>query len=47
MITNGVIDEKKVMGAQVLEVSIRSRSGAPSRKGCVGNAHMTKKASNK
>ena len=28
-------------------VSIRSRNGAPSRKGCVVNGQMTKKASNK
>ena len=37
---------KYVMNAHMLEVSIRSRNGAPARKGCVVNAQMTK-ASNK
>ena len=37
---------KNVISAQMLEVSIRSRNGAPSRKGCVVNGRMTK-ASNK
>ena len=37
---------KSVMRAQLLEVSIRSRNGAPSRKGCVVSGQMTK-ASNK
>ena len=32
-----VICGKSVMSAQMLEVSIRSRNGAPSRKGCVVN----------
>ena len=30
------------MSAQMLEVSIRSRDGSPSCKGCVVNAQMTK-----
>ena len=30
-----------VMSAQMLEVSIRSRKGSPSRKGCVVNGEMT------
>ena len=34
------------MSAQMLEVAIRSRNGAPSRKECVVNGQMTK-ASNK
>ena len=34
------------MGAQMLEVSVGSRNGAPSRKGWVVNGQMTK-ASNK
>ena len=34
------------MSAQILEVSIGSRNGVPSRKGCVVNGQKTK-ASNK
>ena len=30
------------MSAQMLEVSIRSRNGAPSRKGCVMDGQMSK-----
>ena len=47
-IFSNVIDtyRKKSKSAQILEVSIRSRHGAPSRKGCVVNGQMTK-ASNK
>ena len=41
-----VIYENNEMNAQILEVSNRSRNGAPSRKGCVVNGRMTK-ASNK
>ena len=37
---------KNVISAQMLEVSIRSRNGAPSRKGCVVNGQRIK-ASNK
>ena len=37
---------ENVMSAQMLEVSIRSRNGAPSRKGCVVNGQRIK-ASNK
>ena len=37
---------KNAMSAQLLEVSIRSRNGAPSRNGCVVNGQITK-ASNK
>ena len=33
------------MSAQMLEVSIRIRNGAPSRKGCVVNGQMTKASS--
>ena len=41
-----VIYGNNVMGAQLFKVSIRSRNGAPSRKGCVVYGQMTK-ASNK
>ena len=38
--------EKNVMSAKMLELSLRIRTGAPSRKGRVVNGQMTK-ASNK
>ena len=41
-----VLKKRNERGANVGGVSIRSRNGAPSRKGCVVNGQMTK-ASNK
>ena len=38
--------KKNGMSAEMLEASVGSRNGAPSRKGCVVNVEMTK-ASNK
>ena len=37
-----VIYGKNVMSTQMLEMSVRSRNGAPSRKGCVVNGQITK-----
>ena len=36
---------KNVLSAQMLEVYMRNRKGAPSRKGCVVNDQMTKASS--
>ena len=41
-----VVFGRNVLSAQILKVSIRSRSSAPSREGCMVNGQMTK-ASNK
>ena len=41
-----VVYRRRVMSAQMLKVSIRSKNGDPSQKRCVVNGQMTK-ASNK
>ena len=39
--TTSIIYGKSAMSAHMLEVSIRSRNGAPSRTGCVVNGQRT------